>query len=131
MPFFECDDAAPIRAEMPARPKSHGDSRGGQENAKPFDERAGRKKAAPEPSIGRSRLIKQIKTQRKRKRVPNALKDGFALLGSLAFERGYQPIGAKEKPQRVNPLAGGREIHIAASVAAPLTMEQDCFPLQV
>jgi hypothetical protein len=127
VPFFEGDDAAPIRAEMPARPKRDGDSRGGLENAKPFAEGAGRKKAGSEPSVERLLLIKQIKTGRERKRVSNALKDGFALLGFLAFERGHQPIGAKEKPKGFNPLAGRGETHIAASLAAALKMEQDTF----
>lgn len=122
--FFERDDAAPVRAEMPPRPKSHRDSRGGQENAKPFAEGPSGKEAIVEPAVMRLRLIEQIKNEHERKRISNPLKDGFALLGSLALKRGHQPIGAKEKPQCLNPLARRREIHIALQNAAGPKMKQ-------
>lgn len=87
VPLFDRNDAAPIGAEMPARPKRDSDSSGGQENAKPFAEWASRKKAGSQPSKEWLWFIEQIKTHRERKRVSNALKDGFSLLRLFAFER--------------------------------------------
>lgn len=122
--FFEGDDAAPIGAEMPARPESYADSGGGEENTKPFAEGPRGKEAMVQPTIERLRLIKEIKTNEKRKRVSETLKNGFALLGFLAFERGYEPIDAEEKPERLYPLAGGRKIHVALQNAAGRKMKQ-------
>lgn len=122
--FFESDHAAPVCAEMPTRPKRDADSGGGHENAKPFTKWSGRKEAIGEPAIVRLRPREKIKAKYKRKRVGKTLRPGFALLGFLAFERGHEPIDTKEKPQRVNPLAGGREVHITASLAARFKMEQ-------
>ena len=102
--FFESDDAAPIRAEMPARPKGHRDSRGGEQNAEPFAERTCGKEAIADPAITGLRLRKKIKAQCERQRVGKTLRPGLALLGFLPLERGNEPVRAKEKPQRLNPL---------------------------
>src|SRR5690348_16875434 len=75
VPFLKSDDPAPICAEMPARPKRHRDSRGRQRNTCPFASWTGWKKTAPQPEIKRLGLIKQIKTDRKGKRVSKTLKD--------------------------------------------------------
>src|SRR5215469_949102 len=98
---------------MPARPKRDTDSHGGQQNAKPFAEPTRGDKTAAQPAMASLRLRKQVKPQSKREHIAKTLQEGFALFGLLALEGRHKPIGAEQEPQRINPLARGREIHIA------------------
>ena len=124
VPFLERDNAAPVCAEMPARPKRDADSGGGQQNAKPFAEGASGKKAIAQPAVVSLRPGEKIKPHYEWKHVGKTLEPGFTLLGFLPLQSGYKPIDTKKEPQRFNPLAGGRKIHIAVQNAAGRKMKQ-------
>src|SRR6266550_2083489 len=125
MALFERDHTTPIRAEMPTRPKRHSNAVGCQGNAKPRADRSGGKKRGAQPAIRRMWFIEEVKAQPQRKRVCKTLKDGLALFRFLSLERRCQPIRAKEKPQRINPLAGRGEMHISQNAAAAKTEQAD------
>jgi hypothetical protein len=130
MSFFEGDHTTPIRAEMPARPKRDRNATGCQGNAKPRADRPDGKKTIHQPAIKRMGLIEEVKTQPERSRGSQTLKDGLALFRFLSLERRCQPIHAKEKPQRINALAGRGERHISYQNAAAPKIEQDGGPRQ-